>query len=170
MASSFEERYSDHLHEIVYNNDSEKLERVGQFDFESVYYNVDGEGLKDDPVSFSDMSAAFSLILSWACGRTGKHEQAPSIIGAGWRVHALLYLLDNGNARYGSLQEIADAAGVTRAAVSKALADLRGELGGILPFKRGYSSEVYSRAQHAAVAAGCHASQVRKQKREAAKS
>jgi hypothetical protein len=152
--------FGDHLHQVGIEDDH--LVRVTGPDWESIDYNVDGLELEEDQVSFSDMSAALSLILGWACGKAGKHSQAPSVTSAGAKVHALLYLLDPVNARYPSLQAIADDAGMTKAAVSKSLAELRRQLGGILPMKKSGSREVYQRAQAAAIAAGVHVSQHRK--------
>jgi hypothetical protein len=152
--------HGDGIHEVGLDKDG-RLERIGHPDWESIFHNVDGESIEQDTVTWSDMSAAFSLLLSWMCGRSD-HWLDPSITNAGWRAHALLYLLDNGQARYGSLEEIADAGGVTKAAVSKALADLRRELGGILPFKRSGSSDNYRKAQNYAVVAGVHSSFSRK--------
>jgi hypothetical protein len=151
----------DHLHEVGLNS-ARKLERVCQPDFESIFHDLDGEGIEQDTVTWSDMSAAFSLLLSWMCGRSNQNRQPPSIEMAGWRAHALLYLLDPTNARYASLEEIGTAGGVTKAAVSKALVDLRQELGGILPFKISGSSDNYRKAQQFAVAAQEHSSFLRK--------
>jgi hypothetical protein len=89
---------------------------------------------------------------------------------AGWRAHALLYLLDPTNARFNSLEEIGTAGGVTKAAVSKSLMDLRRELGGILPMKLSGSSDNYRKAQNFAIDAGVHSSASRRdsKKRKAA--
>jgi hypothetical protein len=138
---------------------------VSDFDYDSIDESLGWEEDSEKPVEFADMTAAFSLLLSWMCGREDSHRglSKPSITGAGWRAHALLYLLDNQNARYRSLQEIATAGGVSKAMVSRALVDLREELGGIefMPLKRSGSKESFSRAQKAAVAAGCHSRNTR---------
>jgi hypothetical protein len=154
---------SDGVHEIGHDQNG-KVTSIAHFDYAEVDQLLGNHELEDS-VSWSDLTACFSLILSWCTGRTDSRRHGePSIIGAGWRIHALVYLLDIGNARYSSLQEIAEAAGVTKAAVSKAIADLRWELGGILPFKRSRSTDSYRDAQLAAVAAGRHASQIKRQK------
>jgi hypothetical protein len=135
-------------------------ESIATFDYGEIDRRLGFEP-EEEKVTCSDASAAISLILSWACGRADS-IQAPSIVSAGVRTHALLYLLDPVNARYSSLEAIADDANMTRAAISKALVELRSQLGGILPMKRSGSSEVYARAQKAALAAGCHSSASRK--------
>jgi hypothetical protein len=156
---------SDGVHEIGRDHDQNgRATSVTHFDFGEVDRLL-GNHDPEDSVSWSDMTAAFSLLLSFCTGRTdSRRYREPSIIGAGWRVHALVFWLDSGNARYSSLQEIAEAAGVTKAAVSKELADLRRELGEILPFKRSFATDSYRNAQIAAMAAGRHASQVKRHK------
>jgi hypothetical protein len=89
-------RTLDAVHGSILTSDGPKS--IAQFDWESVSHNADGESIDEDTVTFSDMSAAFSLLLSWMCGRSDQNRQAPSIEMAGWRAHALLYLLDPTNA------------------------------------------------------------------------
>jgi biotin operon repressor len=141
---------------------------ITDFDFDSVDQSLGWAEDNEDKVDWKDMSACFSLLLSWMCGRAdSKLPKAPSITGAGWRAHALLYLLDNQNARYRSLQEIADAGGVSRAMVSRSLVELREELGGIefMPMKRSGSKESYQKAQRASIAAGVHSRYCRKDRK-----
>jgi hypothetical protein len=165
----------DGVHSVTYVKGDKPEERgyfdrVENFDYDSVDRSLGFEP-EEERVSWSDASAAISLILSWACGRGDScRAKPPSITSAGARIHALLYLLDPVNARYDSLDAIAIESGMTRQGVSKALMDLRRELGGILPMKVSGSSDVYRKAQEAALAAGCHSSVTRKDllsKREA---
>jgi hypothetical protein len=154
------QQFGDHIHPSAIIEG--RIQRTIGFDYDEVDRNLGFEP-KEEMLTWADASAAISLILSWATGRgdTSHHKEA-SIATTGARIHGLLYWLDPANARYGSLQEIADAAGLTRAAVSKALVNLREELGGILPMKRSGSSDVYSRAQKAAIKVGVHSSASRK--------
>jgi len=152
--------FSDHLHST--GVEDQHTVRTVDFPYDEVDRALGFEP-EEETVAWKDAVSAWSLLLGWMCGRSwGSHISKPSIVGAGWRAHALLYLLDSGNARYDSLQAIADDAGVTKQMVSKALANLREELGDILPFKRSLSSDVYRRAQSFAMDAGVHASLVRK--------
>jgi hypothetical protein len=152
--------HGDHLHELGLGQNGH-LERICQPDWESIFHN-DGEGIEENTVTWADMSAAVSLLLGFCCGRSDKGDDKLAIVRSGMRVNAVLYWLDSNASRYNSLEEIADAAGVTKAAVSKSLMDLRKELGGILPMKLSGSSDNYRKAQQFAVAAQEHSSFSRK--------
>jgi hypothetical protein len=139
-------------------------EAITQFDYRSLDPDE-----PEDMVSFSDLTACFSLVLQWACGQNRNRADQSHIIGAGIRVHALLFLLDPTHARYQSLADIARDAGVTRAAVCKAIIRLRKELGDIIPGLRSMQArENYRQAQRAAIAAGVHSSHRKRQKQQAA--
>jgi hypothetical protein len=151
---------SDGLHSVSYVD--KQIHPTTNFDYDSIDRELGFEP-EEDRITWSDASAAISLILSWACGRNdSRRAKPPSIVSAGARVNALLYLLDPVSARYDTLTAIADAAGMTRASISKELMSLRRELGGILPMKVSGSSDMYRKAQEAALAAGCHSSSTRK--------
>jgi hypothetical protein len=130
---------------------------VTDFNYDEVDQSLGWAEDIEKPVEFADMTAAFSLLLSWMCGRSNtKDHQYNPVAAAGRRAFSLLYLIDPTNCRYDSLDEIAKASGATRAIVSRDLMKLRTELGGILPMKGSGSKENYRKAQLAAVAAGCH--------------
>lgn len=155
----------DHLHPLAKNSDN-RLERIENFDYSEVDRLL-GVADTDDRVTFADASAALALILGWACGATRSKAHESSIISAGARIHSLLFLIDPTNARYRSLADIANAAGMTRAACSKALVLLRDQLGDVLPIRGMLARESYRKAQHAAVAAGVHSSDRKRHKRKA---
>jgi hypothetical protein len=141
------------VHEIARNSE-DRLEPVSQFSYREVDRLLGFED-EDDKISFSDASAAMALILQWMCGTSrgltkGNGKQSP-IVSAGVLALALLFLLDPTNARYESTPQIAEAAGVTRSAVNKALMVLRDQLGGILPLRGTIARENYRKAQLAAV-------------------
>jgi hypothetical protein len=74
--------HGDGIHEVAIDRDG-KLERIAQFDWESVRHNVDGESIDEGTVTFSDMTASFSLLLQWAC-------KSNSLTNVGARVASLL--------------------------------------------------------------------------------
>ena len=152
----------DHVHTIG-RTDGGHLEPVSQFDYGEIDRRLESAET-DDKITFSDASAALALILQWACGQTRNSAKEP-VVSAGARINALLFLIDPTNARYKSLTEIAAAAGMTRAAVSKALLTLRDQLGDIMPIRPMMQRENCRKAQVAAIAAGCHSSnrRIRKQ-------
>jgi hypothetical protein len=84
------------------------------------------------------------------------------------RIHALLYLIDPTNSRFENLTDIAAAAGMTWAGVSKALINLRDQLGDVLPIRGMLARESYRRSQAAALKAGVHSSQRRRAASKAA--
>jgi biotin operon repressor len=146
-----------HTSALEFNSD-DTCQAVGTvgFDFDEIDRRL-GFEQADEPVEFADMTAAFSLILGWMCGtKTGP------IRNSGWRAQALLWLLDPEQSQFGSLTEIAEAAGVTKQAVSKALVELRDECGFLISAgKRQSARESYRQAQNAAIAAGCHSRDTR---------
>jgi len=147
---------SDHVHEIAYQNG--KLEGVGQFDWDEVYRNVDGESPEEATVSMSDMSAVFSLILEWML-------KGDTLQLAGARAAALgVYLDPVNNNRFGSnLSQIAEQAGCTKAALSKALIEFRDAAGIHLSGgKCSGARGVYRQTQIKSIAAGRHSSYNRK--------
>jgi len=152
---------SDGVHEVGHDQNG-KITSIAHFDYGEVDRRLGFED-KDDMISFSDASAALALILQWMCGSSRNGQQSP-IVSAGMRAHALLWLLDPTHARYQSTPEIAEAAGISRAAVSKCLMVLRDQLDGILPLRGTGARENCRKAQIAAVAANVHASQRKREK------
>jgi hypothetical protein len=128
---------------------------VTDFDYDSVDFNL---GLTEpgDGVAMSDVTSAYVRILQWICSGGGMASK-------GARAEALRLFLSPTESPYASLQEIADESGVTKAALSAALMDLRKALGlGLTMGKVAGSSENYRKAQLAAKAAGIHSSFTRK--------
>jgi hypothetical protein len=79
------------------------------------------------------------------------------------RANALLHWLRPAESQFSDYSEIANFYGVTKAAVSKSLLNLKDAVGCRLPVgKRNGSRATYSRAQKAAVTDGRHASCARK--------
>jgi hypothetical protein len=148
----------DHLHTVAYCEG--RIEPTVGFD----YGSLDPEQ-PEDMVSFSDMGAAFSLILQWACGKL-KRSSDP-IVSAGARINALFYLIDPVNSRFENMSDIAAAAGMSRAGVSKALLELRDQVEDVLPIRSMLARESYRRTQEAALKAGVHSSQRRKAQADA---
>ncbi len=147
-----------------WGDDERPVESIG-FDYDHVERNLSGIEPAEEKVTWSDMSASFSLVLQWVVGSNqSKHARKPNLTMSGARANSLLFLLDPVHALYSSLSEIADDAGVTRAALSKAVCLLREELDGILPLKQ--TTERMRHAQKAALRDGCHSSQVRLAKRD----
>jgi hypothetical protein len=141
----------------MYDEDASGSVQACDFDWNEVAANLDGEeDAKEKTVSFSDMSAALSLVLLWIQG-----SKAQCKVGSvASRALSLLYMLDPVNSRFGSLDDIGKATGLTRAAISQNLVAFREKIG--LAFAMGGKTEAsrenYSRAQKAAVVAGTHSS------------
>jgi hypothetical protein len=148
----------DHIHAIGYG-DNDTLEPITRFDYDAVNRALGNEPDPEKPVEFSDMAAAFSLILQWVT----TPQQARHI---GGRALALLFYLDPTSSRFGSLAEIATASGCTKQALSKSLMELRDSAGISLTCgKRSTSRETYREAQLAAFRAGEHSAHARKDRR-----
>jgi hypothetical protein len=132
-----------------------------EFAWDEVYANVDKEEPGDRMVSFSDMTAALSLILGWIVSAQNNVNSIAS------RALSLHYLLSPTESSHKSLESIATLCNMTRAGVSGALVKFRDEVG--IPFALGgkseHSRETYSRAQKASFASGNHSS-VRRQDRK----
>jgi hypothetical protein len=131
---------------------------VTDFNFDEVDFNL---GLTEpgDGVAMSDVTSAFVRILQWICSGDGMASK-------GGRAEALRYFLDPTQSEYDSLDAIGQEAGVSRAALSAALMDLRKELKlGQTLGKRDYCRAVYSEAQRRAFKAGVHSSHTRKDSR-----
>jgi len=148
---------STHTEALAYENDSPT--QTTDFDFSEIDRNVFGiepEDTGTKSVSFSDMSAALSIILGWIRCRA----KTPEPRGVASRALGLLYLLDPVTSRYDSLDQIAKACGMTRAAISASLVQFRDEVGLCFEMggKRELSRERYSRGQKAAVDLGTHSS------------
>jgi hypothetical protein len=124
MSLDFDESHSDGVHEIHYDIDAHQFEGVAKPDWESVFHNVDGEPIEEATVTWSDMSAAFVLILEWIL-------KGHTLSLAGARAASLAVYLDpTHNSKFGSnLAQIALEANCTKAALSKALMDFRDDAG-----------------------------------------
>jgi len=161
MAFKYESRF-DGVHPVAFNRESGHVERVGRFDFDEVDRNLGNEPEEEPGISFSDASAAISLILQWAC-------ETPDLKLVGARTASLLAYLDSTNAPHErtTLEAIAKEAGCTRALLSKRLLELRDQAGVHLTMgKRAYTRDRYKKAQDFAVAAGVHSSVSRKDRKK----
>jgi hypothetical protein len=147
--------------------EGDRLVATTDFDFDAIDRNVFGES-SEDKVDWKDMTSALAIVLGWICGRADvkrNGNQTSAIAYSGMRANALLYLLDPDQSRFESLQQIADASECTKAAVSKALAELRNQIGGVFYFKSSGSTENYQKAQRASIAAGVHSKFCRKDRK-----
>ncbi len=150
MAHSYQD-LGDHLHTLAIED--EKLVRSQDFDWEELCRNVDGEEPEERTVSMSDASAAISIILGWICENRSHHASNMASVGA--RAESLLLLLDSNQSRYESLAQIAEAAGLTRAALSKSLLSLKDQSGLALTIgKLGGTRAKYRAAQVEAIEKG----------------
>jgi len=152
----------DHLHSAARTQDG-RLERTTHFDFEEIDRLLGNHGTEDS-VSWSDMVAAFCLVLEWLTGSTGT-----TFVMSGARCHSLMYFLDPTNCRFDSLEDIATEAGCSRAALSKSLLQVRDQLGMHWKMgKRSFVRENCRRGQLASVDLGTHASCQRKRQAQLA--
>jgi hypothetical protein len=154
------QQFGDHIHPSAIIDGS--LQRTIGFDYDEVDRNLSGVEPAEDMVSFSDASAAIAILLGAICD-TRKTDHPINLVSVGAKAESLLFLLDPNQSRYESLSDIARAANMTRANLSKWLLKLKDEVGFFLSAgKRAFSRESYRSAQKAALAAGCHSSQRRR--------
>jgi biotin operon repressor len=155
VAHSYQD-LGDHLHTLAVED--ETLVRSQDFDFEEVYRNVDSEEPEETTISMADASAAISIILGWIC-QSAKDEPA-SIKTVASKAESLLLLMDSNQSKYKSLADIARAAGLTRAALSKNLLSLKDQTGfRVIVGKLGGARDTFRSVQNALVANGRHASE-----------
>jgi hypothetical protein len=154
------DEYGDHLHEVRWNNDTDQPEPVSHFDLDAIRFDDEPEP-EDETITVADASSAILRCLYWCAGADG-HDGTPQsrLLGVAARVEALLWLLNPNESRFANMTEIARAAGVTKACLSKSLLTFKDQIGLRLSGgKRHYARATHGRAQRAAVAAGCHSSQ-----------
>ena len=144
--------------------EDDHLVGVCQPDWESIYHNVDGEAIEEDQLSYSDASAAISILVGWMCHSSRQEPADPRTVAA--KCEAVLFWLDPNQSKYRSLSEIGCATGLTRAAISKQLLGLKDQLGSAVSVgKLGSTRSVYRKAQLDCLERGNHSSQVRKRKK-----
>ena len=159
----------DHLIDITYipgdegSGEPGRFERIADFSWEEVYRAVDGEEPAERMISFSDSSAAISVLIGWLC-HSGRDEPA-DIRTVAAKCEALLFWLDPNQSKYESLADIARVTGHTRAAISKQLLNLKDQLGSCVSVgKRSHTRATYRACQVEAIEKGTHASFKRRSK------
>jgi hypothetical protein len=85
--------HSDGIHTNI-GSDNGELVATTDFDYSEIDRGCFDHEEQPDSVSFSDMSAALSLILGWVCA-------SPNLTHCGGRAAALLWMLDVTNAPHG---------------------------------------------------------------------
>ena len=118
------------------------------FDFDALESEI-----AETLVPISRVASALSVILHWL-------SQSKDFRFSGAKVAALAALLDPVNSDYRNLSQVARAAGISRATLSKAILNLRDSNG--IRFRMGKSDDArhsYRQTQLELVAAGRHASQ-----------
>lgn len=149
----------DHIHPLAFENHTPTP--VAGFDYDEIDRRLGCVAEPEKPVEFSDMAAAFSLVLEWVCRGSGVSRVAS-------RAYALEYFLSPTTSKFGSLDEIATACNTTRQSCSKALMELRDNCGLALPFgKISGSRSTYSRAQKASYEIGEHSAFKRRDRKTA---
>jgi len=135
----------DHLHPIA---TADGL-LCAKIDFDFTAFESETETL----IPISRVASALSVILHWL-------SQSKDFRFSGAKVAALAALLDPVNSDYRNLSQVARAAGISRATLSKAILNLRDSNG--IRFRMGKSETArysYRQTQLGLVAAGRHASQ-----------
>ena len=148
---------SDGVHEVCWDSDSESFEGVTNFDYKALDESLGWAEDTENMIPMSDCAAALSLVIEHCL-------EAKNLTLVGAKLAALAIYLDPvNNSKFGkTLSEIAANAGVTRASLSKALMNFRDDAAIKLGIgKRSGCRETCRKAQSAAMAAGCHASQIR---------
>ena len=156
MAHSFHGDLGDHLHDIAIEDES--LVRSQDFPWEEVYRDLDNEEPPEQMISMADASSAVAIILGWIC--QSRRDDPASIATVGAKAESLLLLLDPINSKYKSLADIAEAAGLTRALLSRSLLSLKDQSGLALTIGKLHGSrETYRNVQRGLVHSGRHASE-----------
>jgi len=153
----------DHLHAIGKENG--RLTRTYDFDYDAVDRGIGWKETETDTVTFSDMTAAFVLILEWIL--KGRNLEA-----AGGRAAALSVYLDPVHStKFGNnISEIARQSGVTKQALSHALMEFRDSVEVLLTAgKLGSTRSTYREVQYKNIEAGTHSSFNRRDRRSPAK-
>jgi HTH domain len=153
--------YHGHTKEFARNEDGD-IEQVTGPDWEAIENAISGEPIEQQ-LSFSDASAAWAIMLDWLCKSPGNGGRGPHVLTIAMKALGLQLWLSPEACFYSSMEEIAEALGCSKQAISKHIAELRDQLDHILPFKK--TTSRYSEAQQAALAAGCHSSDVRRRKK-----
>jgi hypothetical protein len=148
--------YGDHLHQVGMEN-GRQIPVSQPPSADEIDIHLGWAEARDETVALDDATSALTVLIAWCC--------APQNISAmGGRVCVLQLWLDPTHAKYDSLQQIGDAAGQTRSALSKCLNELRAQLGNrnLLPMKSQAHRSALSRGQIASVSNGDHVSFKRK--------
>lgn len=127
------------------------LSRAVDFDFDALESEI-----AENLIPIAQAASALIVILHWLA-------QSKDFRFSGAKVAALAALLDPVNSDYRNLSQIARAAGISRATLSKAILNLRDSNG--IRFRMGKSDGArltYRETQLRLFAAGRHASQVKK--------
>jgi hypothetical protein len=144
---------SDGIHKTALNRDTHHFEGVTDFDYDAVDRSITGdpEDVDIKEHSLADLGSAVNVLLSWAV----KGRSLPMIAG---RILSLHWYLREAESEYDSISEIATACNCTRAALSKALLELRDSIGLKISAGKLHSARrTYSKAQDASFKAGKHA-------------
>jgi hypothetical protein len=160
------DHHSDGLHtNISVNSDGDFEPTVDPEEmYDEIDRNVFGAEDAEDTVSFSDMCAALSLIVQFACA-------SPDISHVGGRIAALGVLLDPSNMPHNrrTLADVSRECGVTRAAVSKWILNFRDQAGVSLTVgKRSSIRAKLRQSQFKAIENGSHSSFRRRDKADKA--
>jgi biotin operon repressor len=109
------------------------------------------QAIRDE--AFADASSALVQILQWACRSHRGHNNKPDPAIVGAKLLSLMVMLHPEESPFASLTEVADAIGMTRAAPSKWMIELRDEVGCLISVgKLQGSRDKYRQAQLRSVA------------------
>lgn len=125
----FHNRPQGRLASEMTDNGEARLVASSDFDYDAVDRELFGVESSEDTVNFSDMSAAFGLILEFI---VGKHKQSLVPKSIAGRAMSLLYLLNPSHLEelaLGSLELIAQHCGCTKQAISASLMAFRDQSG-----------------------------------------
>jgi hypothetical protein len=138
------------LHENIGVDADGHLEPTTDFNYDQIRFDDEPIAEDDDSITWAEASSLLVRVLQ-------RITHPDELAKAGTRAHLVVYLLDPSQCKYSSLRELAEEAGCTKQALSKALMDWRRELQvGLNLGKRAYTSESYRQAQYRSVQAGTH--------------
>jgi hypothetical protein len=149
--------HPDSLDNHIFKTAKDEGQLVPRVDFN--YDAIDGPKA-EKLFSMAEIAAGFSQILDWV-------ENSGDLASAGGKIHALRTYLDPVQAKFRSLAEIERAAGVSRAAVSDWLLELRDFYNLKANFRGPFVRQHCREGQLSALAAGRHSSNRTRKQRDA---
>jgi hypothetical protein len=150
--SRHSDRFTDPLHPGVSFNAHHQAEPTVDFDFDSIDRFCFGVPDESDTIDFSDTASALPRILEWCLKPTDQVSQAG-------RVAIVQYMLNSGQSRHGSLQEIGNYYNPSKQFLSRMQLEFKSLFGvQLYNGKKDSTRQRFRDAQYRSIEAGTHRS------------